>query len=121
MNKTSKKIDRGTLLKGSGAAAFLAMLATATAEAKVKCCEPGDDGFGFKGGGKKAHKLPKNYTPASSVLIMKGQGNSVPSAPPGYTQTFVITDATGFGHVLDGRNDLQNNMTGKDIYVFIKP
>jgi len=115
-----EKIDRGTLLKGSAAAAVLSMLAGTTAEAKNKCCEPGNFGFGYASNRSnfKARKGLENFKTVHGVWLKTGNpGAAVPAAPAGYKPAYFIPGATGAGY--DSNNSM-NSTTNKDTYVFVK-
>lgn len=126
MKERFEKIDRGTLLKGSGAAALLTMLAGATAEAKPspkptatppECCEPGNDGLRYSTTQSNFKTRPPFKTVRGILLMKSAPGGAAPKAPAGYKPAYYIPGATGSGH--DANHNV-NNMTNKDIYVFVR-
>ncbi len=121
VSKSFKKIDRGTLLKGSGAAAFLAMLAMGEAASSTpptpppgkRCCDPGDYGFN-SGNGKTA----KGFVTIKGFRVIGATaGGPKPATPAGWTPKYFIPAANGFGQ--NGKHVL-NDAKNVDIYVYTK-
>lgn len=125
MKEKFEKIDRGTLLKGSGAAALLSMLAAAKADANPKpsptptqCCEPGNDGLTYSTSRNFLAGRSGPFKIVHGILLMKSDPRgAAPKTPAGYKPAYYIPGASGSGH--DANHSL-NAMVNKDIYVFVK-
>ena len=120
MTKSFKKIDRGTLLRGSGATALVSLLAAAAAEARAtpapggtRCCDPGD--YWFESGTKKKSK---SFLTVKGVRLMGAKaGGPPPPTPTGWTPKYFVPAASGHGFNGHG---VPNKVANVDIYIFVK-